>query len=182
MDLQWKPVKNMSANPESVYICPTCQNKVLCHVNYISARIPGCLRQQCGNPEELIRKMVEYRGWKYKSTTPKQGTRDRRVEFICEKNHEASLTFKSLKKGGKCTKCTHQSKVIKPAPVIREICNCKELKLGRQTTQNYICPHYNHGVIYPDSAKEWSAKNEVSVFSVSPSSHKKYIFDCLDRI
>lgn len=171
MELEWKPIKNMTSNPESIYVCPTCIKEIFCHVNYINAGIPACIRKGCGNPDELSKRMVEYRRWKFISTEKSSSGWNRNVNFSCENGHDCSLTFKSLKKGGICMSCYNLKRKKQP------INSCKNQK--KCLCSSLICEHYNHGILYPDSASEWSDKNEISVFKVSPGSDKKYLFDCL---
>lgn len=170
MELEWKPVKNITSDPESVYTCLKCNNKIFCHVNYINAGIPACIRKACGNPEELSKRMVEYRGWTFKTTIQKIGTVDRKVDFSCDRGHDARLTYKSLKKGGSCLNCINQNKMKDKinTNVQKKSCLC-----GTRT-----CEHYNHGILYPDSATEWSDRNQVSIYQLAPRSMVKYIFNC----
>jgi DNA-directed RNA polymerase subunit RPC12/RpoP len=169
MNLVWKPVNNMKSNPESVYNCPTCNNEVFCHINYIQAGIPACIRVQCGNAEEISRRMVEYRGWRFIST--ELGKHDRIVNFICDKSHENSLIYKGLKKGGGCKDCINQNmKKDKVETKVNRTCECRKR----------VCEHYNHGIFCPKSVDEWSQKNKVSPFELAPRSMTKYLFDCSD--
>lgn len=69
----------------------------------------------------------------------------------------------------------------KSEQIVRQLCDCKSKGRGKaKFSKPRICPHYNHAICYPDSAKEWDyGKNHpVRPENISPSDKTKRWWTC----
>jgi hypothetical protein len=175
--LEWRAVISEKLNPEAISLCRNCGTTVLIHPNYTNAGISGCVGHgKCNKSEDIIKKMVEFRGWILISIEVIKG-RNAVIHFKCDKEHENKLTYEALRKGSNCKNCNTEKRKLnaklKIGKAKRPICDCKGSQ-GRG--KPIVCFHWNHKVIYPDSAKEWDYKKNFPVRpeDIAPGCTKKY--------
>jgi len=173
----WKALR--TGKEETRQAVHRCQklHEIRFHPNYIAAGKVGCIRQGCSNINDIARMLCEFRGWIFKSAT-KNGKSDYTVAFTCG-DHTTSLNYSSLRLGGNCKKCKYPGMNNSTSN-----CECEVLRIGFRngTSKVWICEHYNHAVIYSDSASEWDLNNPlnngITPNMISPSNDNKYWFKC----
>lgn len=59
------------------------------------------------------------------------------------------------------------------------LCNCKDLGMGKRVGHGYICSHYNLKALFPSIAKDWDfSKNKSNPEDYAPASNKKVWWKC----
>jgi len=188
MNLDWTPVKNKKLNPEAIHTCPYCHKEITFHINFINANLAKCTWVHCKKytVENVIKTLLHFRQFKYLNIT-KCSTGQRVVHFICNNNHKCEIRYERLRRGSGCKICTRKrvaiSRTINSNILIKTknllTCKCKELNLGKYHSASYICLHYNHSVLYPESATEWDfERNNTRPDKVAPKSNTKFNFIC----
>lgn len=186
---EWKSVKNKRESPEAIIKCDSCNRDIFLHPNYIKGGVIGCQRVGCKkkvDTEKFVKSMLEFRKCQFVKIE-KEKYKGGNVFFICDKGHSTSIGTTSLCKGGCCKVCQKQlpkKKRVKEEQTETErvSCDCKIKNLGAFRGPSYICQHYNHAVIYPDSAKEWnySLNGNATPEKIAPKTKQKYWFTCKD--
>lgn len=179
--LEWSSLRTIKDNPEGIQTCPKCKTSVLIHPNYTNVGISGCVgKGKCNDLEETIIAMLKLHGYLMGKIEIVKGRNI--VHFSCDKNppHIDSIYYESLRKGGRCSKCSSETKTKSKnhkTMLIRMPCEC----LGfRGKHKPNICPHYNLLICFPNIAKEWNyVKNEGLIpEKIAPGSSAKYWWTC----
>lgn len=182
-DLEWITVKSEKNNPEGIVLCTKCKKTTLNNPNYIPSGLAKCTRVGCHKLEVVAKEMVEFRRWKFISVDKSDGGK-KRVNFICDNGHTHFMNFEPLRRGASCRLCITkgQTKEKTDNKVVKPNCNCEGLGVGFRSGKTWICPHYNHAVLYPDSASEWDYDNPlnkgITPYRISPCTSAKYWFRC----
>ena len=162
------------------YTCPHCENVTKFHPNYLKNQAVGCIK--CENIKDVCMKMLKCRNYELVSIEKKPGKdNDYVITFKCPLSHIYKQTWKVFRKGRGCFKCNRKTrKTVKIENAVKEECNCKELKKGKQTRGGYICEHYNFAIICPEPFKSWcfDLNKDIDPYKISPASHKKAFFKC----
>jgi len=156
-NLTWIALLSLKQNPDACWCCPKC-NKV----------------------EDVVKAMLQLRKWTLIRIDTQKGGK-KHIFYKCNKNHEGSITYEGLRKGCNCVECNNDKKRASGKPkldkIIRPNCECRGTKPG---TKPHVCPHWNHKVTYPDSAKEWDIEKNKPVLPehIAPHSNDTYGFIC----
>lgn len=174
--LIWNPIRGkMKENPETIFICSNSHRSMF-HPNFINHGKAKCFMKNCNDKQQVLVELCKFRGWKFKGFD--EGDNRKRVfKFLCNYGHLSSMKCENFRLGSNCKKCNN-FKNDKMQPT----CDCEFLRMGFRTTNVWICEHYNHSVLYSDSASEWDFDNPLNLGitpdKLSPSSAKKYWFKC----
>jgi very-short-patch-repair endonuclease len=163
----------------TVYYCPK-GHRITFHKSYIQANVTGCIRNGCGKSEVLTEKLCQFRGWTFiRYFKGKNGKNQPKFQFICDKGHEQKMKFENLRLGSNCKICEKEQ-----SGIIHSSCNCevKEIGFRNPNSSSWICDHYNHGVLFPDSTLEWDynnlLNNGITAYMIEPLSGRKFWFKC----
>jgi hypothetical protein len=100
---------------------------------------------------DVAKKLVEYRGWQFISLIGDVVNFKRTKEI----DHTCNVEYSTLRRGGDCKTCSDNNRRVAKEEIPKLIKpNCGCTFVGRERW----CPHYNHLVCFPDSAKEWNYK------------------------
>jgi hypothetical protein len=182
--MDWSTMKVSGlVNPEASFKCPTCGKVSSMHPNYIKLGISGCHgRGRCHKTIDIVDQMVRARGWSL--ITIQEGSKKGDLIIYYTKpgvtDHQCSIKFGTLRTGGQCKICMDNSKKsrVKFVPPPRPKCGCSGLGKGKGGGK--LCPHYNHAVTYPNSARffDYEKNFPIRPENISPHSHDIYWWKC----
>ena len=173
-----EPVKNFSKNPESNISCTKCNRKSAIHPDYAKVGFSACVGEfHCFNIEAMIKRMVDYRGWKFDKLTTKSYKVT--IHFVCDQGHITKLSWGHFKKGANCRACFYKSTTKPPKEKViltRPPCNCiVPFRYGKRAP----CPHYNF-ITHGAGIEEWSYQlnGDILPETIGPCTPDKYWFIC----
>jgi hypothetical protein len=180
LESKWTTVRSAIVNPEAVVKCSNCVKSTTIHPNYTKAGITACL-PHCDTLEVVVKKMLELRRWTFDKIVRGKGPgQEATIFFSCNRSHYTSLCYGSLRKGASCKTCTKEPKPERERKTVtRAPCNCRG---SNNKTRPPVCPHHNHLVCYPGSAKEWDYQKNGNVRpeNISPNSSTDRWWKCLN--
>jgi len=164
-------------DPATIHYCPK-GHRVTFHSIYIKAGIVGCVRNGCEQQELVAERLCRFRGWTFvKFIRGKNSKVQPKVQSICDKGHERKMKYENLRLGANCKSC-------EKVKGIHSSCGCELAGIGHRNlhSHSWICEHYNHAVLYTDSAAEWDNENPlnngITPNMLEPVSGKKGWFKC----
>lgn len=181
-DDHWTRVINATDSPECNWKCETCGKETLIHSNFTNANIKPCAGVgRCYTMESVIKVMLAFRRWIF-IKSEKKG-KSQTIDFICSKGHADQIKYERLKTGSNCSECTKlwkSSQTKNPTrkeDLNRPDCNC----LGSTPkVRPRVCSHYNHRLLFPDSASEWDydKNNGIRPENIAPCTGTEYYWIC----
>lgn len=176
-NLEWKAIKNKTSDPDGIWQCTVCNNKVLTHPHYIKAGIKTCCKtKNCCELDVSIKQMCDLKGWQHIDTIKDKSRIE--VKFKCNKGHENSVLYNNLRKGSNCKLCNNDNKSLSISRKIeRQVCLCQGKK---PNVKPRVCPHHNFLICRPLQSKEWDyVKNfPTRPENVAPNANKKFHWIC----
>jgi len=150
------------------------------HTKFINAGLTKCTQSGCYKLDNIIKDMLSFRGWMFLEMD-RSNKKSPAMKIRCEKGHNITMQYSNFRMGHGCKRC----KELESNPN-KIMCDCEYLKIGfkRPPSTIWICEHYNHAILYPDSASEWDYNNPlnegITPNKIEPLSNKHFWFTCRD--